>query len=137
MYRTGFRKKQRILELAIDIILKEVTMLISGQQDGLTLSFSYFNILYSKFQSCICFNKNGSSNTRLFTICQVLTLVHLAKAGLRPHQLDKMIPPSFDPKYLDKFLEPDSEEYRNIKCPKYWHVKETVSQFHLIIDRTK
>lgn len=59
-------------------------------------------------------------------INQVLTLV---QGGVGPYELDDKIDPSFDPKYLENFLEPDSEVYRNISCPKYWHAKDTVSKY--------
>ncbi|KAL1458981.1 hypothetical protein WDU94_011000, partial [Cyamophila willieti] len=65
----------------------------------------------------------GVSKCRV--ILAVVALITLVQGG--PFELDAMVDGSFDPHYLENYLEPDSEAFRNISvCPKLWHMKETI-----------
>uniref|UniRef100_A0A8D8QKG6 Partial AB-hydrolase lipase domain-containing protein n=1 Tax=Cacopsylla melanoneura TaxID=428564 RepID=A0A8D8QKG6_9HEMI len=60
----------------------------------------------------------------IIILSQIFGLIHWAQAEIRTIQSNT----AFDPNYLEHFLEPDSEEFRNISvCPKLWHLKDTLS----------
>lgn len=73
-------------------------------------------------------DRDYSKGIFFFILWQILISIGSVQGGNNAFELDTMVDPSFEPDYLDNFLAPDSEEYRNItKCPRLWHVKGMVS----------